>query len=189
MNLTDEQIDMITVVGETIRHQTFAQEMVADFRKKYPFAIPPNLLGLIEENLKDNIQVLYREMNVLHKPNSEKRRWVCTKCKTVFAMPVPGGLCDACKAATMNVPNRPDYAELNAALTRRRAEAVQEIPKWKRPEAQEEETTKTETTEAETEVTKVAEGVQETAIKIAPEATIETASEAQPKSKKKKKKH
>ena len=130
MDLTPEQIEMITQLGEIIRHQTFAQERLADFRRRFPFALPPNLLSMIEDNLKENIQVCYREMNVIHKPADEKRRWFCTKCKTVFAMPVPGGLCDACKMEQRR-SSGPDYNQLNAALRRRNEESI-EIPRLNR---------------------------------------------------------
>lgn len=131
MDLTPEQIEMITELGEIIRHQTFAQERLAEFRRRFPFALPPNLLSMIEDNLKENIQVCYREMNVIHKPADEKRRWFCTKCKTVFAMPVPGGLCDACKMEQRR-SSGPDYTQLNAALRRRNEEQI-EVPRRNRP--------------------------------------------------------
>ncbi|MDD4278167.1 hypothetical protein GX645_07350 [Candidatus Sumerlaeota bacterium] len=137
MNLTPEQIDMITQLGEIIRHQTFAQEMMNDFRKQYPYAMPPNLLTMIESNLKDNIQVLYREMNVIHKPQSEKRRWVCSSCKSVFATPLPGGLCDECRVAAAAAASQPDYSQFNAVLRRttRVAETPEATPTTPKPEA------------------------------------------------------
>ncbi len=129
MNLTPEQIMMITEVGEIIRHQTLANEMLGEFRKQFPFAIPPNIFDMVNANLRDNIQVLYREMNVLHKPNNEKRRWACSKCNRVFAMPLPGGLCDECRTAKITAGNQPDYSKLNAALRRAKVTAAAPKPK------------------------------------------------------------
>ncbi len=86
--------------SEIIKYNDMALKRVQRFGEGYPYLIAPNILQLIMDNLKDNIALLLREM-----PNIEKykkreysQRFICTKCKNVFFISLPGGICDECRA-------------------------------------------------------------------------------------------
>lgn len=93
-----EQLLVANELGEVIRLHNQAIERLKAFREQHPHLIAPNLARMAEENLKENVSVLYRELNNLHKPRSEQRRHVCRECHNVFVVPLPGGLCDECRA-------------------------------------------------------------------------------------------
>jgi hypothetical protein len=91
-------------LGEVIRLQNEALEKLRAFREARPYAIAPNLFRMIEENLKENVQMLYKELNQVHKPPTERKRHVCRQCHHVFAIALPGGLCDECRSKPAGQP-------------------------------------------------------------------------------------
>ncbi|KPL05412.1 hypothetical protein AMJ85_11860 [candidate division BRC1 bacterium SM23_51] len=72
------------------------------FREAYPYLVAPNLLEMLEENLRDNIAVLTKEMGQLQTgkraPVGDPSRYVCKRCHAKFAVALPGGLCDECRS-------------------------------------------------------------------------------------------
>jgi hypothetical protein len=93
--------DMLTnaaALGEIIRLHNEAVERLKAYRVSRPYLMAPNLGSMLEGNLKDNIEVLYRELNNLAKPRSAKKQYVCTQCHGVFLQRLPGGICDQCKS-------------------------------------------------------------------------------------------
>lgn len=91
-------------LGEVIRLQNEALEKLRAFRDARPYAIAPNLFRMVEENLKENVQMLYKELNQVHKPATERKRHVCRQCHHVFATSLPGGLCDECRSKPAGQP-------------------------------------------------------------------------------------
>jgi hypothetical protein len=84
-----------------------------EFRQEYPHVIAPNILEAMVGNLKDDINILLREVNMIGSPNREalqQRRWVCRSCKAVFMAPLVAGVCDECRArgiTTQDLPPAP----------------------------------------------------------------------------------
>jgi hypothetical protein len=111
MALDYEQLLIFNELSEIIRWQNQCIERMKAFREKYPYLIPPNVAKLVEENLKENVQCLYRELNHLHKPASEKKRHVCRSCHGVFFVSLPGGLCDECRSKVAATP-QPQYGRV-----------------------------------------------------------------------------
>lgn len=71
-----------------------------EFRDQHPHVIAPNMLDTIIGNLKDDIGVLLREVNILGSPNRkvlEERRYVCRSCNKIFSAPIVAGVCDECR--------------------------------------------------------------------------------------------
>lgn len=85
--------------AEIIRTHNSALEQLQSFRKEYPYLISPKVLELLEGNIKDNINVLYREMQNLNRTNGPhyEKKYVCKKCKEVYFTSLPDGLCDKCR--------------------------------------------------------------------------------------------
>lgn len=98
-----EQLLVANELGEVIRLHNQAIERLSAFREQHPSLIAPNLARMAEENLKENVSVLYRELNNLHKPKAEQRRHVCRDCHNVFVVALPGGICDECRSK-VNAP-------------------------------------------------------------------------------------
>ncbi|MBN1478306.1 hypothetical protein JXA47_16235 [Candidatus Sumerlaeota bacterium] len=84
-----------------------------EFREEYPHVIAPNILEAMIGNLKDDINILLREVNMIGSPNREKlqqRRWICRSCNAVFMAPLVAGVCDECRArgiTTQDLPPAP----------------------------------------------------------------------------------
>ena len=111
MGLDYEKLLIFNELSEIIRWQNQCIERIKSFRERYPYLIPPNVAYMVEENLKENVQVLYRELNHLHKPKEEKRRHVCRECHSVFFVSLPGGLCDECRAK-LAASHQPQYGRV-----------------------------------------------------------------------------
>jgi len=71
-----------------------------DFREEHPTLIAPNVLNAIIGNLKDDVNVVMREMNMVGSPNRKQlkaRRYHCRACHNVFMQPLVAGICDECR--------------------------------------------------------------------------------------------
>jgi hypothetical protein len=106
-----EQLLIFNELSEIIRWHNQCLDRMKGFREKYPYLVPPNVAKMVEENLKENVQVLYRELNHLHKPKTEKQRYVCRECHSVFYVKLPNGLCDECRAK-QHSSVRPTYGKV-----------------------------------------------------------------------------
>ena len=104
MALDYEQLLITNEMSEIIRWHNQCLERLRHYRETYPYLMAPNLARMMEENLKENVQMLYRELNNLHKPKAEQRRHVCRVCHGVYAISLPGGMCDECRAKYGNNP-------------------------------------------------------------------------------------
>lgn len=95
-----EQMLVINEVSEILRAHNEALGRLNKFKEAYPYLVAPNLLETLEHNLKDNIAVLYREYQTLHNKEGKKyeKKYVCKRCKQVFFISLPQGLCDKCRA-------------------------------------------------------------------------------------------
>lgn len=116
MPLTPQQLDLTSELCEIVRLHNVMLKRLEDYRREHPYLLPPNVGRMMEDNLKENVQMLYKEMNNLHKPKSEQRRFTCRECHHVFAAPLRGGLCDECRSRAYGT--QPDYEALNRTPTR-----------------------------------------------------------------------
>lgn len=74
---------------------------LGDFKDENPHVIAPNLMDAMIGNLKDDINILLREMNIIGSPNRrqlQERRYVCRSCHNVFTSPLVAGICDECRS-------------------------------------------------------------------------------------------
>jgi hypothetical protein len=92
-----EQLLITNELSEIIRWHNQCLDRLRSYRETYPYLLAPNVAYMLEDNLKENVQMLYRELNNLHKPKTEQRRHVCSQCHGVFAASLPGGICDECR--------------------------------------------------------------------------------------------
>lgn len=106
MSFDPDKLQAAAQLGEVIRLHNETLEKLREFRRLRPYALPPNMVVMAEENLKENVQVLYKELNHLHKPAAERRRHACRQCHHVFAVSLPGGICDECRSR-QGVPSQP----------------------------------------------------------------------------------
>ena len=133
MALDYEQLLITNELSEIIRGHNQCLERLRHYRENYPYLIAPNVGKMMEENLKENVQMLYRELNNLHKPKTEQRRHVCRECHSVFAVALRGGLCDQCRSRMPHLTPQPDaYQRRNgdggAPEPRRESAAVAQTP-------------------------------------------------------------
>lgn len=107
MSFDLEKLQAVAELGDVIRLHNEALDRLQAFRKARPYMVMPNLMKMVEENLKENLQVLYKEFNNLHKPAEEQTRYICNECKMAFVVKLPGGICDECRARLATKPR--DY--------------------------------------------------------------------------------
>ena len=113
MSFNYEQLLITNELSEIIRHHNQALERLKAYRQAYPYLLAPNLAQMMEENLKDNLQMLYKELNNLHRPKEAQQRHICAICSRVFAIRLPGSVCDECRSryapqpVAYQVPSRP----------------------------------------------------------------------------------
>lgn len=126
MNLDYEKLLILNELSEIIQWHNQCLDRMTAYRESYPFLMPPNVAAMIEGNLKENVQMLYRELNNLHKPRSEQRRHVCRRCHGVFAVALPSGVCDECRS---KVETQPEYGpRATASFLRPKTEPALEDP-------------------------------------------------------------
>lgn len=125
MSFDMEKLQAVAELGEVIRLQNEALERLQAFRNARPYLIVPNLAKMVEENLKENVHVLYKELNNLHRPPEKKVRYVCESCHLAFAVPLPGGLCDECRSRQTQTQPRA-YGAVAPTVTEEATETVVE---------------------------------------------------------------
>lgn len=124
-----EQLAITGEMSEIIRVHNECLQRLSAYREKYPYLMAPNLGKMMEENLKENIQVLYREMNNLHKPKAQQRRHICRGCHGVFAVSLPAGLCDECRSKGISSnATPPQEAVIEGGAARVASEPPAETP-------------------------------------------------------------
>jgi hypothetical protein len=103
MSFDYEKLLVFNELSEIIRWHNQCIDRLQSYRTNHPYLLAPNLGRMMEDNLKENVQMLYRELNNLNKPKAEQRRHVCRECFGVFASALPGGICDECRSRAGNV--------------------------------------------------------------------------------------
>ncbi len=98
MGLNMEHVLVAREISEIIRLHNQCVDRLKAYRETYPYLIAPNVAHMLEGNLKENVQMLLREMNNLHKPRQQQRRHACAICHNVFTARLPGGVCDECRS-------------------------------------------------------------------------------------------
>jgi hypothetical protein len=92
----------VNELAEIIKNHRHAADRLKRFRQSYPYLIAPNVLEMLEENLRDNMVVLNKEMGQLQSgksaPAGDPTRYICKRCSQKFTVVLPGGLCDQCRA-------------------------------------------------------------------------------------------
>lgn len=104
MSFDLEKFQAVAELGDVIRLQNEAMDRLQQFRKARPYLIMPNLAKMVEENMKENLQVLYKELNNMHKPAEQQTRYICDDCHMAFLVKLPGGICDECRAKQATQP-------------------------------------------------------------------------------------
>ncbi len=107
MSYSEANLAITQELSEIIQLHNQAHTQLEKYRKAYPYLMAPNLAAMMTDNLKDNIQILYKELTNLHSSDESKDRNVCAICSRVFATRLPGGACDECKARF--TPPKPAY--------------------------------------------------------------------------------
>lgn len=121
-----EQLLVTNELSDIIRSHNQALAGLRNYRESHPYLIAPNLALMMEDNLKENVQMLYKELNNLHKPKTEQRRHVCRTCHGVFAAALPGGICDECRSKTASRPGYPAATPRRVQLEPDASEPVNE---------------------------------------------------------------
>ncbi len=86
--------------SQIIKVHNDALERIQRFREAYPYLMAPNVFETLEHNVKENVQIMYRELQNIHRkegPHYEKK-YVCKRCHRVFMTSLQDGLCDECRA-------------------------------------------------------------------------------------------
>jgi hypothetical protein len=99
-NINPESLFIQRRLGGVVRQLNGIVMNLEEFRDEHPTIIAPNMLDTIIHNLKDDINVLLREVNILGSPNPkalQERRYVCRSCNSVFSTPIVAGVCDECR--------------------------------------------------------------------------------------------
>jgi len=98
-----ETVLRINELAEILKLQRHAADRLKRFRSAYPYLIAPNLLDMIESNLKENIAALTKEMGQLQsgrqiRAAADPARYTCRQCHGKFTVVLPAGLCDECRS-------------------------------------------------------------------------------------------
>ncbi len=92
----------VNELAEIIKLHSQTLSRLERFRQSYPYLVAPNVLLMLEDNLRDNATALTREMAQLQSGGQSRAgdatRFICKKCSMKFAIPLPGGLCDECRS-------------------------------------------------------------------------------------------
>jgi len=92
----------INELAEIIKLHRHAEDRLKRFRRAYPYLIAPNVLEMLEDNLRDSVAVLTKEMGQLQSSKESRpgdaSRYICKRCHAKFAIALPGGLCDECRS-------------------------------------------------------------------------------------------
>ncbi len=105
MSTTGEPFKIQTELSEVLRLHNQTLERLRAFQHERPYVVAPNIMKMVEENLKENVTILYKQWNEVHKPPTERVRHVCTQCSFVFASALPGGICDECRSKPGGQPS------------------------------------------------------------------------------------
>lgn len=82
-----------------------------EFAQEHPHIIAPNVIEAMIGNLKDDINILLREVNLLGSPDRaalRERRYVCRSCRGVFLAPLAAGICDECRGRGITTSDLPE---------------------------------------------------------------------------------
>lgn len=97
-----EKMLRVNELAGIIKLHQQASAGIKRFREAYPYLVAPNLLKMLEDNLRENIIALNKEMAHLQAggqtPAGDPSRFVCTRCHQKFTVALPGGICDECRA-------------------------------------------------------------------------------------------
>jgi hypothetical protein len=102
------------------RQLTGIVKNLEEFGQEHPHVIAPNILAAMVGNLKDDINILLREVNYLGSPDRQAlrdRRYVCRSCQRVFAAPLAAGICDECRGRGITTSELPARTEEPEALS------------------------------------------------------------------------
>ena len=95
----------VNELAEILKLHHHAVARLKRFRQAYPYLIAPNVLEMVEGNLRDNLTALTKEMGQLQTgkqtPVGDPSRFVCKNCHMKFTIALAGGLCDECRAKAM----------------------------------------------------------------------------------------
>lgn len=91
--VTNEFAEIIKLHNEVI-------ERLERFRNEYPYLVAPNIFDTLEGNVKENVQIMYRELQNLHRTEGPRydKKYICKRCHQAFMISLPDGLCDKCRA-------------------------------------------------------------------------------------------
>lgn len=94
-----EELFTLNEFSEIIKTHNSALERLKRFRDAYPYLIAPNIFDMLQHNLKENTQILFREMSGMKDQKNKKysKRHTCRVCNKIFMMSLPGGICDECR--------------------------------------------------------------------------------------------
>lgn len=94
-----EEIFVLNEFSEIIKQHNSALDKLKRFQEGYPYLIAPNIFDTLQHNLKENTQILFREMSGLHNQKDKKydKKYVCKVCHQVYMMKLRGGICDECR--------------------------------------------------------------------------------------------
>jgi hypothetical protein len=114
-----ETLLVINELSEIIKNHTTALSRVDLLAEEYEGIITPNEIDALRNHLRDNQNILLREFNGLQQGGRTKKvydkRYVCTKCHSVFLMPLTNGMCDQCRSKGEPAP----YPKLNPSVNKR----------------------------------------------------------------------
>ena len=87
-----EELFILNEFSEIIKNHNSALEKLKRFREAYPYLIAPNIFDMLQHNLKENTQILFREMNGMkdQKNKQYSKRHTCRVCHKVYMMSLPG---------------------------------------------------------------------------------------------------
>ena len=92
----------VNELASIIRLHEQASAAIKRFREAYPYLVAPNLLKMLEDNLRENVIALNKELAQLQmggkRPGQDPARFVCKQCHQKFTVALRGGLCDECRA-------------------------------------------------------------------------------------------
>jgi|GEM_PF-532858 len=99
MPMDYEELFVLNEYSEIIKYHNNTLDRIKRFREAYPYLIAPNIFDTLQNNLRDNITILFREMSGMkdQKKKQYDKKFVCKLCHRIFMMSLPGGVCDECR--------------------------------------------------------------------------------------------
>ena len=104
IKMSSDDLNVMTEFSNIIAKVNRAVSLLEKLKTEHSYAAEERFLTTWHGNAREVQLVMMKEFQQMQHGRVEKKydqRCICKKCHSVFMEPIPGGVCDECKAASM----------------------------------------------------------------------------------------